>query len=144
MSASSHMTEVPTGPQVAVGGNGVGEGPVAVARAPDTQTLLLSELLSLARDARAGKYGPVAVAIIASIVTATLVSLGFWGWHTVNGGRATTMRLDAQDAVVDKRLDEQDARLARIERQQDRIMLGVQVIADKVGARVPPGLGEKP
>ncbi len=113
-----------------------------------TQTFLMAEMAGLVREARTGKFGPMGTAIIAaivaSVVISTLVSGGFWGYHTVSGGRATTHRLDEQDDVVDKRLDEQDARISRIERQQDRILLGVEVIADKVGARVPSGLGGSP
>ena len=120
-----------------------GVAPAAVQQ-QDPQTLLLAEALSIVREARAGKYGPVTTAIIAAVVSSTLVSVGFWGYHTVSGGRATTHRLDEQDDVVDKRLDAQDARISRIERQQDRILLGVEVIADKVGARVPSGLGDTP
>lgn len=70
----------------------------------------------------------VLVALLAGGISGAGVGVVFWGQHQASGDDAMTK--------LNRRLDDQDDRIDDMDREQIRMSMNIESIADKVGARV--------
>jgi hypothetical protein len=120
MTASASVTQVPTGPQAALGGNGVGEAATPEPLGELGLALKLADRLS--SKVEAGKGGAAQIVLLALVAGA------------LGGGGVVAVHASTGDGGVSKRLSEVEKQQVEFKDEQRLMSFNIKAIAKAVGA----------